>query len=197
MEIFEERTVVQNILPPAKTKAEHQSDFDLFLNHFKLILEHQEIILNTPKYFQILLERFHVGTSITGIAYIPLGVLLLLWRDEELICQCPECNGNSYIFQAGGSLLSGDHRYTAICPECKRCFCGRASSFGEIYSPICSILKKYPNTETILKRRTTTFSWGQGLVGKPTPDEVIDSGIPTIEFKSLIKLLDKALEGRG
>jgi hypothetical protein len=144
------------------------------------------LIIKTPEYFYILLEGFHVGTSITGISYIPIGGLLLLWRDEELICQCPECDGKAYIFQAGGSILSGNHSFTAICPECLRCFCDKASSFQEIYFPIFSKLKKYPNKRIIFKRKTQGFSWGQGLVGKPTPDEIIDSGIPTIEFKSLI-----------
>ena len=189
MEIFEEHTVVQKMLPPAKSNYENQIEFDLFLNYFKLILENHDLIIKTPEYFHILLESFHVGTSITGISYIPIGGLLLLWKDEELICQCSECQGKAYIFQAGGSLLSGRHSYSAICPECSKYFGGRASSFGVVYSPMNSIVKKYPNKKTILRKRTTKFSWSQGLVGEPTPDEVIDSGIPTIEFKALIELL--------
>ena len=73
MEIFEERTVVEKIHPTEKTKSEHASDFDLFINHFKLILENHNLIIKTPEYFHILLERFEVGTPITGISYIPIG----------------------------------------------------------------------------------------------------------------------------
>ena len=189
MEIFEGRIVVKKILPSEKSTSEIDADFNLFITHFKLILENEKIIINTPKYFYILHKRIHVGTTITGTAYIPIGVLLLLWKTGNLLCSCPACGAKSYIIQAGGSALSGSHSYSAICAECSRCFCSRAGSFSEIYFPIFAKLKEFPNTQTISIKRTQKFSWSGGLVGQPTPDEIIEDGIHPIDLKDLVETL--------
>jgi hypothetical protein len=191
MKIFDERIVVEKIQPSEKSKAQHADDFKLFLYHFKLILENEDLIIRTPEYFHVLLERLFLGTTITGTTYLPLGVLLLLWRDRDLLCCCPQCSSKSYIFQAGGSLLSGSHSYSAICPECERVFCGRASSFQDIHCPIFKKVKKYPNTRTIKIRKTQGFSWSKGLVGEPTPDAMLEDGIHPISLKTLIGKLKK------
>ena len=41
MEIFEESTVVEKIIPNEKTKASHEAEFQLFLKHFKYVVRHE------------------------------------------------------------------------------------------------------------------------------------------------------------
>ena len=189
IEIFDERTITKKILPTEKGTLEIDADFNHFLSNFKLILKNQDLIIKDPQHFFILLHRLHVGTTISGVSFIPLGVLLLLWQEGHLIRSCPQCGSKSYIFQAGGSALSGSHSFSAFCPECENVFCSRGCSFSRIYFPIFDKLKEFPNTQTIRIRRTQHFSWSKGLVGEPTPDEVLKDGIHPIDFMSLIEKL--------
>ena len=77
---FAECIVDQKILPSDKTYEEQEHDVCLFITHFKSLLKNHNVNITTPKYFHILFERGHVGANITGLAHIPIGVLLLLWN---------------------------------------------------------------------------------------------------------------------
>ena len=86
--------------------------------------------------------------------------------------------------------MSGSHSYSAICQQCENIFYGRGGSFSKIYFPIFDKLKEFPNTQTIRIRRTQKFSWGQGLVGEPTADEILEDGVHPINFTDLIQILE-------
>ena len=194
---YRERLIIKNMSLPEKTKAERKADFKLFATNFRLIQKYEDLISNTPEYFHILLEELHVGSTSTGASHISLGILLLLWKEGHLVCRCPECDGEAFIFRGGGSLLSGSNSYTALCPECVKTFCGSVCSFGSIYGPATEKKKKYPNKIKFLIKETQRFSWSKGLVGQATSDEILEDGIHPIDFKDLIaKLKEKEMEAK-
>lgn len=187
--VIETRFFVKDMPLPKKSKAEHEDDFKLFADNFKLIWKYEDLIIRTQEYFYIILQKLEFGTMITGGFYISLGILLLLWKEGKLLSRCPQCRCRAYIYWAGGSGLSAGNVYFALCPECITFFKGSVEKFGtEILSPVLEKKNAYPNKRHITVRRTQWFSWGKGLMGQPKPDEIRD-GIQPIEFKCLIEKL--------
>jgi hypothetical protein len=45
------------------------------------------------------------------------------------------------------------------------------------------------NKQKILKTKGQYFSWKHGLVGKPVPDKVIESGVEPASVKELVERL--------
>ena len=132
------------------------------------------------------MKNLIVGSMLTGGNYVPIGVFLLLWEEGLLISHCPQCDAESYIFQAGGSLLSGGNSYTALCPACTKTFYGSVQSFGSLFFSVREKKEEYPNKVKILIRETQRFSWSKGLEGQPTPDMILEDGIHPVDLKILI-----------
>jgi hypothetical protein len=193
--VSKERVIVKDMPLPNKTEAAHEQEFKLFISNFRLIQKFTDFIIGTPEYFHILMKNLIVGSTLTGGDYVPLGIWLLLWKDGLMISHCPQCDAEAYIFQAGGSLLSGRNSYTALCPACTRTFNGSAPSFGSLFSPVREKKEEYPNKVKILIRETQRFSWSKGLEGQSTPDKFLEDGIRPVDLKTLInKLKEKDRE---
>ena len=157
----------------------------------KMQKSHTQFIISTPEYFHILMKNLIVGSTLTGGDYVPLGVWLLLWKEGCLIPRCPQCDAEAYIFQAGGSLLSGGNSYTALCPACAKTFYGSVPSFSSLFFPVREKKEEYPNKVKILIRETQRFSWSKGIEGQSTPDKILEDGIHPVDLKTLIAKLEQ------
>lgn len=191
-EVKQKRVFIETEIPmPKKSKEEIRHDLEVFKENLKLILDNEERILQKPQLFHVRLHGLHFGSTTTGCTNLPIGVLLKLWREGHWRTRCMECGGNVYIFQAGGSLLSGRNSYSGCCLDCGRDIHGHAETIGVFARPAIDIMKKYRNRRKIIRTDSQRFSWGKGIEGVPVEDEIIDAGIEAVGFEELIKILKR------
>jgi hypothetical protein len=62
----------------------------------------------------------HLGTSLSGTDYLDLSTLIQCWSRGILCQDCPSCRAKAgfYVFEIGGSLLSGDAHWWGFCRSC-------------------------------------------------------------------------------
>lgn len=118
---------------------QRQKEDFLFSRNIDMLLTNTDYIINKPE-----LHFCTFGNAYLSIAYmrgghIPLGILLSLWRDNELIDTCPDCGGRLLIIGSGGSPLSGTHSYWGYCEKCLKRNNGKKESFSNIYTPLLHI----------------------------------------------------------
>lgn len=129
----------------AKIKNEEN---DLFVQNFRLIYKSADKIISTPEYFHCECKTAYLSTFYIGRGgKIPLGVLLLLWREAKLIEKCPTCGKAVFVFGEGGSPLSGAYSWWGFCPECDRERYGTGDAFR--WQPIYEQIKKHSSKPQI------------------------------------------------
>jgi hypothetical protein len=186
MELQKNQKIIEEVVSPSeKSKEENTREFILFRENFNLILEYGDFIIKKPELYYSALSGFSINLAYFGGHQAPLGVLLELWRDGILVCQCEICGGKFYIFCAGGSPLSGTNRCTGICEKCKTVSSIQLSSTRPIIKAL-SHLKKNLNIRKILKTKGQHFSFKDGLVGEPIPDQIIEKSVIPATIEELI-----------
>ncbi len=175
--LAEGQTIVyEELLLPKETEAQRMKNMDLFRDNLELILGNSELILKTPEYFYIRHEWMLVGGAYVGAKYIPLGVLIKLWKKGEWLGECPKCGGETYIYRTGGSPLSGGHYTNAVCTSCNEFIDQKKSSgFALLLKPAIELCNAFTQKQRVLRTRGPVFSWSRGLAGKsmPAPDKVL------------------------
>lgn len=142
-------------------------ELELFREHLGLFIENSELIQSRPEYFNITSDAAYLGLMVGFYWRIPLGVLLILWKEGELIITCPECQGKAYVLSAHGSSGSGVNQFTGICGECATIVRGTLASFPEFWHALLRMREKYPPRKPQPPVRTKRFSWKEGIVDKP------------------------------
>ncbi len=166
------------------------NDEEILSHNLQAILDNAEIILSTPEFFYCQPEMAHLGVCWIGGGPIPLGVLVKLWKDGKLILTCPHCNGSLYVFQAGGSPLSGRNSCRGCCIACNESYSVFTKQFGGLWHPIIELMKRHENKPEILKGKHPVFSWSKGLVGESVPDTIIKDSIHGVGLETLIRKLN-------
>lgn len=185
-------TIIEEPMPlPEKTDQERDHEWDLFLKFFPLIWARKNTILAKPEYFYVRFSTAYIGTTLTGMWHIPMGALILLWQDNKWKDTCPHCQGEVFIYAAGGSPLSGRHKYAGICAGCREQVTGRRESFGALMGPAWEMRKSYQNKRKILRTKSRWFSWGNGMIGEEIPDTVLADGVHAVDLAELIDELKK------
>lgn len=182
------KVIEVNVPVPDKTKVEQCNDYKLLVENIPLLMSHVEVVVNRAEFFHIRFEFMYLGTSLSGTTYLPLGVVLELWKNDKWIGKCPNCGSKVYIIHAGGFPMSGTHQYSGFCGPCGKQVYNRLSSFGELLWPVYS-KKKCSNRRKILKTYGRFFSWKYGLIGEDVPDVVIEEGVFPVEISELISYL--------
>lgn len=190
---LEKRTwteVVEEDVPvPENTKVEQCDEYKILVENIPLLMSHVEVVVNRAEFFHIRFGFMHLGTTISGTTYLPLGIILGLWENYNWIGKCRDCGSKVYITSAGGSGLSGSHHYSGFCTTCVKHFYGHFSSFGELRGPVHSIKNNFSNRRKILKTHGKFHSWKYGLIGEDVPDVVVDEGVVPAEISELISYL--------
>lgn len=130
-----------------------QEENDLFIQNFQLIYDNAELIINTPEYFHCECKTAYLSTFYIGRGgKIPLGSLLLLWREGKLKEKCPSCGSDVFVFGEGGSPLSGAYSWWGFCPQCaiERYGTGNAFRWQPIYEQIEEHSSKPPRVAVAL-----------------------------------------------
>ena len=189
--LSERQFLVYKELPlPEETGEQRKKNMQLFCDNLELILANSELILKTPEYFHIRHEWSLVGGIYLGSKYIPLGVLIKLWMNDQWLDECPECGGKTYIYCAGGSPLSGSHYTNAVCTTCKKFVDQRKSSgLAVLIKPAFDLCNTFIQKRKILRTKGPVFSWSKGMVGEAIPDRVIEDVVQPVKLKLMIDKL--------
>ena len=191
MKLKENQKIIEQVIDlPEKSEEIYTKDFELFIDNLNIILRHTDLIIRTPELFHSSFYRSHIGLTLLGGHYIPLGVLLKLWRDEILIGKCNECSGKLYIFSGGGSPLSGMNSCTGVCGRCKVVSTSSLPSIGPIMKSF-KILRSNLNKRKVIRTRGQYFTWKHGLTGKAVPDKIIKDSVVPVGMEELIFKLKK------
>lgn len=177
---------------PERTPEEQQDDYRLFCENLELILEKSDVILSREELFYCSFHRALVGNYIMGGRHMPVGVLILLWKDGKMKAPCEHCGEKAFIIRAGGSPLSGRNNYRGYCPNCRNEIHGSYPHFGSLWGPAFEMKSRYRNTQLIRIRKTRFFSWKHGTVGEETPDEILRHCVQGVIVRELVDALKGA-----
>lgn len=127
-----------------------EAEDKLFSENIQLLLDNTDIILGNEKYFYCKFGSAYISMPyISGGGLIPLGILILLWKEHQLLDKCKKCGGDVHIIGAGGSPLSGKHNFWGYCSKCRQRQRGQKETFGELLHPVLNMKKKFPNKGNI------------------------------------------------
>ncbi len=184
--IYEEPTL------PEESDEQGKKNRQIFCENLALILENSGLILKTPKYFYIRHEWSLVGGIYAGSKYIPLGVLIKLWQEDKWLDECPSCGGNTYVFCAGGSPLSGSHYTHAVCTACNEIvYRKKTSGLTVLVKPAFNLCNSHTQRRKILRTKGPRFSWSKGLVGEKVPDQVLEDVVKPVSLEAMANNLKK------
>ena len=189
--LADNQIIVYEELPlPEESEREVFKNRQLLCDNLELILANADKIIYTPAYYQIRHGWSYIGSNWIGSRHIPLGVLLQLWQKDLWLGECPHCSGKAYIFQAGGSILSGRYRYDAVCPACREIVANSCNT--GLYALIKPAFELYNTTiqkRKILRTKGSRFSWSKGVVGEQVPDQTLEDVVKPASLETMIESL--------
>ncbi len=144
-----------------------ERELELVREHLGLFIENTELILSRPEYFNITTDAAYLGLMVGFYWRIPLGVLVMLWKEGKLMTTCPQCQGKTYVLSVHGSSGSGVNMFAGICEKCASIVRGSLASFPEFWQALLRMREKYPPRKPQPPVRTKRFLWGEGIVGVP------------------------------
>ncbi len=186
MELKENQQVIEEIVTlPDKSKDDNAAEFELFRDNLDLVLNCSDLIISTPEYYHSHLIGLPVGLAYMGGYDPPLGALLELWAAGEFISVCDDCGGRLYLVQAGGSPLSGSNKVLGVCSWCKKSSCKTLSGTKAIFRALEHI-KNNLNKRKKLRTKGQYFSFKDGLVGEPVPDQILQEAVSPVSISTLV-----------
>ncbi|WP_045221547.1 hypothetical protein [Desulfonatronum thioautotrophicum] len=144
-----------------------ERELELVREHLGLFIENTELILSRPEYFNITTDAAYLGLMVGFYWRIPLGVLVMLWKEGKLMTTCPQCQGKTYVLSVNGSSGSGVNMFAGICEKSASIIRGSLASFPEFWHVLLRMREKYPPRKPQPSVRTKRFSWGEGIVDEP------------------------------
>ena len=129
-------------------------DEEVLVRHLGLILGNRDRILHSPILAHVLTFAASFSVAyISGSGYLPMGALLELWDEGLMRAPCQKCSKEIYLFQLGGSPLSGACSWWGICADCHQGFSGNGlpaqRSFGKCLPSILRNMKKWHAPEDL------------------------------------------------
>jgi hypothetical protein len=155
----------------------------------QLILDHADDILANERYFYCYQCTAFLSVAYHGGGQLPLGVLILLWRQGEMLDTCTKCGGTVHIFGVGGSPLSGSHSWWGFCIQCGSRVRGHREDFGSLWRPVSKMLKDYKNEPVIQRGELPEWSWADPPTSGRAPDVVIKPRIEGVSLDTLLREL--------
>ena len=156
-----------------------------------LILEYQDLILQSPKLYGCIINPAYMSIIFLQGGYIPLGILLSLWKDGTFLHVCPNCGAPIHYIGLGGSMLSGCHAAWGPCSECHDVVVDKnTGKFQKMWHPLHERMGKYH------KLLRDGYLYSEGSTSRLVPEEetgVVVDGERTvyspINLPELIELL--------
>lgn len=176
---------------PSNSKEVYQRDEELLFENLDLILEYQDLILQSPKYYGCIVFSAYMSIIFLQGGYIPLGILLSLWKDGTFLHVCPNCGTPVHLVGLGGSMLSGCHAAWGPCFKCHDMVVDKnTGKFQKMWHPLHERMGEY---HKLLK---DGFLYAEGTTSRLVPEE--ESGLiadgervvySPIQLPELIELL--------
>ncbi len=139
-------------------------EFQLFSQNIDLILKHEQAILACSNYFFCSLPfAYSSWLYCSGDGQLFLGYLLLAWKTDIFIEQCPDCNQKVVITSFTGSPLTGSNGWTGICCTCQQIINGKHSAaFRRRMDFVLKLRQAFPATvQEKQEYDGFDFSWGE------------------------------------
>lgn len=171
---------------PEARRAEEIED-ELLREHFAVILENLDRILETPRYFFCQLRSAWFSCLwVYGGGPIPLGVLALLWNEGKMVYDCPSCGFRLHAVGLSGSALTGVRSAWGFCAGCSQRQILASPSGHSNLMALGELVGIHRNEPVIEKGTHPVFDWKDGLKGEFTPDKVIVPAVEPVDVRTLI-----------
>jgi hypothetical protein len=145
---------------PEARRAQEIED-GLLREHFAVILENLDLILDTPRYFFCLLRSAWFSCLwVYGGGRIPLGVLALLWNEGKMLYSCPSCGFRLHAVGLTGSILTGIRSARGFCAGCGQKQTLRNPSGHDDLIAVGKLVGIHRN-EPVVERERARFSTGR------------------------------------
>ena len=138
----------------------------------------------------IQIEDIYISLAFLGDYNIPLGALLELWEQGLLIDFCDQCHSKLYIYNAGGSPLSGRNQCLGLCLNCGDVVNKSINSMGTLVQAL-KYVKDRQNVQVIKKIKRQYFSFSKGLDGEPDAEQIVNEGVTPVSIFQLIQEVRK------
>lgn len=114
-----------------------------FVSNFELITRYSQLVMQDENYRNIAFYGLTISSAWIGRHRpLTLGELFFHYAQSDWIM--PDCCGEVYVFNAGGSPLSGTNTYRGYCRCCRKIYTGSRPSFGEIIGPYMNKEPDFP-----------------------------------------------------
>jgi hypothetical protein len=122
---------MKRVIPESVRLAERAKEMNTLLEVIDLILSYSYRITNFDDCSRISFDAASIICP-EGTRYFSLGVLVALWKRQELTVDCPACSGKALIVGAECTNPAGMYNWHGICPECRKLVNGSLRIF-EVY----------------------------------------------------------------
>jgi hypothetical protein len=181
---------LSTVTAPSRTRKPRRAqeiEDGLLREHFAVILENLDRILDTPRYFFCLLRSAWFSCLwVYGGGRIPLGVLALLWNEGKMVYDCPSCGFRLHAVGLTGSILTGVRSAWGFCAGCGQKQTLRNPSGHDDLIAVGELVGFHRNEPVVEKGTRPIFDWKDGLKGEFTPDRVIVPAVEPVDARTLI-----------
>jgi len=116
---------------------------NLFIKEFDALYSRRKIILNTPRYRNMVVYGIDVNTAwVSRNRPFTLGELYYHWDHKEFIEK--KYFRKLFIYNLEGSALSGANTFTGYCPATKKIYRGSLKSFHEHFNAYITYVPDFP-----------------------------------------------------
>ncbi len=181
----EKNLITENYYSRKMDRSTTEKNRKFLMENFTSILENSDTILKNKEMFFSLPLCTYVGTTLTGLLMLPIGLMLQLWEENVFINECGICGYRAYIFNAQGSLLSGTATWTEYCFQCNE-ERSKKQCNGKILALPLEKMNEYPNKRVYERYALQSSNWFDKLKEKRRDNRVVKDWIEGIPFEDLI-----------
>ncbi len=174
--------------PERERKERYEAESGMLRQNLTLILDNAERILSNPHHFFCQPVCSFLSTAYVAGGPIPLGILVTLWREGNLLDKCQACGGVVHIIGAGGALSMNG--WWGYCAECGANQHGSKEEFwADIRVPIYRLWRRHPNHTTVRLGTHASYTHKGNRVERVQADRFIRRRIEGTPLAALIEEL--------
>lgn len=176
---------------PAAKWGKRQAERELLCRNFPLLIHNFNRILWNPEWFFLQLREARLETSLSGPLALPLGLLILLWRFDDLVYECPRCGGPFFALGVKDSARGKAHVARGICGRCGGWFdLDRTREFADRYRVIQGQARLYRNDPEAQKHPDEVFDPRHGWDGRDIRVPIVPFAVKPLSLPELLTALE-------
>jgi hypothetical protein len=164
--------------------------------NLRLLLDREAEVLAGPRWY--FAPAGDAGGPFFDVARLSIGHLLGLWRRPGWIQACPECGGRAHLTTIV-LMLSASSFWLGGCLDCGKRVEGRDGELGgerrraEFFFSLAGqageVASRCSPAAKVIPGERPRFSWSLGLVGRWTPDLVVEPAVDAAPLAVLLEIL--------